>query len=184
LDADKVLTFGLPTFLEGVWDLTMIGAESVEVERRYQKLTHGPAFEMPSRCGPIVNRPDGSWAWIVYDDTEFDRYPSESLRSDALFVVRTSALENLEAQLSESEPDPERPIGQRERDTLLVIIAALARLAKINVAKPSAAAAAIEGEAALMGIRIGLTTIEGKLRLIHDALERRGAEGEPKGPED
>ena len=48
--------------------------------------------------------------------------------------------------MSEPEPAMERPMGQRERDNLLVIIAALANLAKIEVAQPSKAAAVIESE--------------------------------------
>jgi predicted DNA-binding transcriptional regulator AlpA len=50
------------------------------------------------------------------------------------------------------------------------MIAALAKLAKINVAKPSSAAAAIESQTALMGARIAARTIENHLGRIYVAL--------------
>ena len=54
----------------------------------------------------------------------------EDFLQTLFFAVRTSALQDLEALMSETEPSRSRPIGQRERDTLLVIIAALAEVAK------------------------------------------------------
>jgi hypothetical protein len=174
------------TFIEGVWDLVMFGAEVKAIEREYSLLTKGPAVvSLGHRNGLLVTRPDGTWGqllqadkkgfntWKLRYDTSYDLpilYPAQAFPPDAVLVVRTSALRDLEALISEPEPDLERPIDRRERISLLVIIAALAKLAKVNVAKPSAAAAAIEGEAARMGIRVGVRTIEEKLKLIPDVL--------------
>jgi hypothetical protein len=173
------------TFIEGVWDLVMFGAEVKAIEREYHRLTKGPAVSLGDRNGLLVTRPDGTWGqllqadkegfntWKLRYDTSYDLpilYPAQAFPPDAVLVVRTSALRDLEALISEPEPDLERPIDRRERKSLLVIIAALAKLAKVNVAKPSAAAAAIEGEAARMGIRVGVRTIEEKLKLIPDVL--------------
>jgi hypothetical protein len=174
------------TFIEGVWDLVMFGAEVKEVKRMYSLMTKGPAVvSLGDRNGLLVTRPDGTWGqllqadkegfntWKLRYDTTYDfpiLYPAQTFPPDAVLVVRTSALRDLEALISEPEPDLERPIDRRERISLLVIIAALAKLAKVNVAKPSAAAAAIEGEAARMGIRVGVRTIEEKLKLIPDVL--------------
>jgi hypothetical protein len=186
-------------YIMGIWDLMMEGATRANVENKYQSLSGGPAVDPLFLKGFGVNHPSGRNAVIVEPlseeeikdkkyDTLPDNHPSKyrpgEIPSDAVLIVRTSALQDLEAMLSEPEPGMERPIGQRERDNLLVIIAALAKLAKINVAKPSAAAAAIVGEAARTGIRIGLRTIEEKLKLIPDALERKGVEEETKGVED
>ena len=173
-------------FIEGVWDLVMFGAEVKAIEREYSLLTKGPAVvSLGDRNGLLVTRPDGTWGqllqadkegfntWKLRYDTTYDLpilYPAQTFPPDAVLVVRTSALRDLEALISEPEPDLERPIDRRERISLLVIIAALAKLAKVNVAKPSAAAAAIEGEAARMGIRVGVRTIEEKLKLIPDVL--------------
>ena len=59
------------------------------------------------------------------------------------------------------------------KSTLLDIIAALAKMAKIDVKKPSAAAIAIETQTELMGTRVAARTIENHLNRIPEALERR-----------
>ena len=67
----------------------------------------------------------------------------------------------------------DRPVGQRERTTLLVIVAALAKLARIDVAKPSSAATSLESQTALMGARVAARTIENHLKRIPEALESK-----------
>ena len=183
-------------YIEGIWDLPMLGPERNLVEQKYQSLTDGPEFRQFGHGGLLVNRPDGTWCQIVElkpNSRGVDELPHNNLDKywgasafppDAVFVVRRLALLDLETLMSEPEPAMERPIGQRERDSLLVIIAALAKLAKINVAKPSAAATAIESEIRLMGTRLSSRAIEDHLRRIPDALERKGTEDGPKGAED
>ena len=100
-------------------------------------------------------------------------YPASALPADSVFVVRTSALQELEAVVSQREQPPEKPIERRERTSLLVIIAALAKMAKIDVTKPSAAAIAIETQTELMGARVASRTIENHLNRIPEALESR-----------
>jgi hypothetical protein len=140
-------------YIEGIWDLPMLGPERKLVEQKYQSLTDGPKFDAFSPSGLLVNRPDGTWCQIVelkpnsreLPHNKRDEYWGASVfPPDAVFVVRRSALLDLETLMSEPEPAMERPMGQRERDNLLVIIAALANLAKVDVAKPSKAAAAID----------------------------------------
>ena len=60
-----------------------------------------------------------------------------------------------------------------ERETLLVIIAALAKEAKVDIAKISKAGQQIENMTQLIGARIGATTIETHLKKISQALENR-----------
>jgi len=55
----------------------------------------------------------------------------------------------------------------------LVIVAALAKLARIDVAKASSAAASIESQTTLMGARVAARTIENHLRCIPEALENK-----------
>ena len=69
-------------------------------------------------------------------------------------------------------PD-EKPLSTNERNTLLVIIAALCREAKIDYTKPAKAAGMILHTADGMGLKIGETTIERHLKKIPDALETR-----------
>jgi hypothetical protein len=176
--------------LTGVWDLTMLGAERLDVEHQYQMLTSGPAVDLVCLDGAIVSRGDGTAAQLVahFANNEFfnkknlaeprdnlrNYYPAGTLPSDSVLVVRTPALQELEARIAKLDKAPEKPIERRERTTLLVIIAALAKLAKIEVAKPSSAAAAIESQTTQLGARIAARTIENHLKRISEALESRG----------
>lgn len=69
--------------------------------------------------------------------------------------------------------EEEKPLSTNERNTLLVIIAALCREAKIDYTKPAKAAGMILHTADGMGVKIGETTIERHLKKIPDALEAR-----------
>jgi hypothetical protein len=176
-------------WIDGIWDLTMLGAEHTDVEHRYQFLTGGPAVEDETLEGPIVCREDGMHCQLLshYSDNEFvdpqtlkeprnhpaNYYPAAGLPADSVLVVRTSALRDLEARVSKPDQRVEKPIERRERNTLLVIIAALAELPKIDVKKPSSAAVAIETQTALMGARVAARTIEDHLKRIPGVLEER-----------
>lgn len=67
----------------------------------------------------------------------------------------------------------ERPVSTKERTTLLCIIAALCEDAGYDRSKTAKTAGLIVSSATRMGISIGETTIEGHLKKIPDALERR-----------
>lgn len=68
----------------------------------------------------------------------------------------------------------DKRLGERERATLLTIIAALAEKAGIDVSKPSRAALAIEALTIEKGARVAARTVEEHLKHIPDALERKG----------
>ncbi len=68
----------------------------------------------------------------------------------------------------------EKPLGQRERVTLLTIIAALAEHAKIDISKPFKAGETIEALTAEMGAKVAAGTVANHLKKIPDLLERRG----------
>lgn len=99
-------------------------------------------------------------------------YPAGGLPADSVLVVRTSALHDLEAKQSEPDQKAEKPMGQRERTTLLVLIAALAKMNKIDVTKPSSVAVAIASQTDLLGAAVAARAIENHLNLIPEALER------------
>ena len=159
LDEERVLSFPYThtKIIEGIWDLAMEGDERYDVEDKYQRLVDGPEVELRSG-NRLVNRTDGTWACV------------DSLFGTAL-GVRTSSLQDLEARLP--EPAAGRPLGLRERTTLLTIIAALANLAKVEFTKPSKAALTIESETIRMRARVAARTIEDHLNRIPDALESK-----------
>lgn len=181
--------------IAGTWNLLMQGAERLNIEDRYQFLTSGPLVELINLSGPIVWQPGGAYCQLQTRFSKDERprpkdplspeellnsfsdpsnyYPAHRLPDDSVLVVRTSALQELEARLVEPAGGAEKPVERRERATLLVVIAALAKMAKIDVTKPSAAALAIESQTALMGSRVASRNIENHLNRIPEALENR-----------
>ncbi|WP_292934528.1 hypothetical protein [Noviherbaspirillum sp.] len=86
--------------------------------------------------------------------------------------IVTEALARQGHQTQQSDQD-NRPVRTRERNTLLSIIAALCKEAKLDYSKPSKTAGLIRDMAARMGVDLGESTIEGHLKKIPDALETR-----------
>ena len=99
--------------------------------------------------------------------------PDGGLPHDSVLVVRTAALREFEERISKLDEPTEKPLGKRERDTLLVIIAALAKLAKMDVSKPSNAAKKIESQTLLMAARVAERTILDHLNRMPEAMEDR-----------
>jgi hypothetical protein len=75
-------------------------------------------------------------------------------------------------------PANDQPPGARERSTLLVIIAALARSADVDISGSWKAAERIEALTNTLGARVSARTIFNKLKEIPDALERAGNDGQ------
>ena len=100
-------------------------------------------------------------------------YAGGGLPVDAVFVVCIEALQDLEKSANGEAGSAEKPLTNRERDTLLTIIAALCKEARIDYTKPAKAAGLIQSMAALMQVSIGETTSEGHLKKIPDALATR-----------
>jgi hypothetical protein len=190
IDGERVIEWrtGIAT-IEGVWDLTMLGPERLDVEHRYQLLTGGPVVSLQSLEGPLVCRDDGTYCQLQshFRDNEYfnskslkepndhpaNYYPAGRLPEDSVLVIRTSALRDLVSRVSKPDERTEKPVERRERNTLLVILAAVADMARIDVSKPSAAGAAIESKTAQMGVRVAARTIENHLKRIPEALESR-----------
>ncbi len=67
----------------------------------------------------------------------------------------------------------EKPLSNRERGTLLTIIAVLCKDAGYDITRHAKTAGLIQSTAAMMGLSIGESTIEGHLKKIPDALATR-----------
>jgi hypothetical protein len=74
-----------------------------------------------------------------------------------------------------AEPPPLTPdeLDSRERATLLIIIGALARHARIDLTEPTKAAGIIAVEARTLGVRLGARTIQTHLKRVADAIAQR-----------
>lgn len=84
-------------------------------------------------------------------------------------VARVEAISGDQTVLQTTE----KPLSARERDTLLTIIAALAKGARINVDSPGKAALSIEGMTDELGAHVSKRAIEDHLKKIPDALRTR-----------
>lgn len=169
--------------LKGVWDLPMLGSEQCDVKRKYQELIEGHEYDALPSDDVIVEGEAGQFWRILkrvandkligqpYDHP--DNYqPAYSLPEDSVFVVRTDALRELEQSLN-SEPKVKTKSAQtKERRTLLTIIAALCKPAKVDY-KKSDAVQTIQRMLNDVGISLDDKTIRDALNEIDDALEAR-----------
>ena len=105
--------------LTGVWDLPMIGGESLDAEHYYQTLTFGPAVELMSPAGVFVS--GQGYYWQLQDhfsqNPHFDQtklkqpwadpqnfYAAGMLPNDAVYVIRPDSFRDLIARV-QAEPN-------------------------------------------------------------------------------
>lgn len=148
--------------IKGVWDLTMLGGDRIEISDMFYGLVGGPPVELVSLEGTFVSHPDGRWAQLLEqlpEDPPEKRlgipkkqpayYPPSGLPADSILVVRTSALTAFQARLAEPSPlvaADDRQMGTRERDTLLKLVVGMA--VEAYRYDPNAARSAIPAEIA------------------------------------
>ena len=126
-------------------------------------------FEMPENesieLGEAYKSDDrGLW------EIEFDPLV-KTARSD--LVMLTTEIERIQQSGGIDTKASDKPVSTRERNTLLIIIAALCKDAGYDHTKHAKTAGLILSTAVKMGVSIGETTIEGHLKKIPDALATR-----------
>ena len=177
LDDDAPDAPWTPGTIDGVWDVPMVGSAKTQIEQDYQWQRASLYVPKEAPVGALVEQDD-----LVYqvppDRGGSDRLPSEFPQGSVL-VVRRPALDEFIRQLvpvqAPTSASLDRPLGERERATLLTVIAAFAKTAGIDVSQPSKASGQIEAMTTqALNIRIPARTVENHLKAIPDALERRG----------
>ncbi|MBS0339213.1 MAG: hypothetical protein JSS56_01715 [Proteobacteria bacterium] len=103
-------------------------------------------------------------------DPRPDYFPAGGLTDDAAVVVRTSAI--LELVQRSANHLEERPLGERERNTLYRIIGVLSRIAGLDLSKPSKAGSVMEDWASSVGISLAKRTAEEHLKKVSSSLEK------------
>ena len=175
-----------------VWDLPLTGGERVDVEFRYQQLTNGPEVTAVSLDGVFVAATNGDLKEIqsrfedgpYFNKNDFKKpflhpdnfHPAGALPDDGVFVVRIEALTDFIQSVNAEATRVEKPPGTIERNTLLTIIAVLAKAAKVpldDYSKPGKAAGYIEGLTDEFGAHVSKRAIEDHLKKIPDALATR-----------
>ena len=176
--------------IEGVCDFLLKGPGRLELEHRY-RISRGLSYvELGTNEWAFVTGEDG----VVYrllpsSERPFGTKPLSVLPAGVLLGVRRKALDAVVASLALPSLDPEeqkpsqpgdatdsldKPLGERERISLLTIIAALAREADLDISKVSKAGGIIERWTIELDARVSARAIEDHLKRIPDALGRRG----------
>jgi len=157
--------------VEGIWDLVHEGAGRRQLEHEYHWLKDLSFISMEGCRGALVQR-DGLRCQLSPDPgaTGFAPRSASAFPEGSLLVLRKTVLDEFAAKHDRSV---ERPLDERERVTLLAIIAVLAEAAGIDLSKPSPAADKIEKLIELRGAKVSSKTIFNHLREVDDALERK-----------
>ena len=180
LDDDAPDAPWTPGTIDGVWDVPMVDSAKSQIEQDYQWQRASLYVPKEAPVGALVEQDD-----LVYQVTP-DRgesglspRPESEFPQGSVLGVRRPALEEFIRQLvpvqAPTSASLDRPLGERERATLLTVIAAFAKTAGIDVSQPSKASGQIEAMTTqALNIRIPARTVENHLKAIPDALERRG----------
>ena len=118
--------------IDGVWDVPMVGRGKSQIEHDYQWQRRGLYVPKEAPVGAWVKQED-LLCQIPPDRGEsgFSSRPASEFTQGSVLVVRRPALEALIRQhvpvQAPTSASLDRPLGERERATLLTVIAALAR---------------------------------------------------------
>ena len=180
LDDDAPDAPWTPRTIDGVWDVPIFGRGKSQIEHDYQWERARLYVPKEAPAGALVKQ-DDLVCRVLLDSGESSIWPrpESEFPQGSVLGVRRPALEEFIRQLvpvqAPTSASLDRPLKERERATLLTIIAALAKTAEIDVSQPSKAGGQIEAlTTRALGIRIPARTVENHLKAIPDALERRG----------
>lgn len=109
---------------------------------------------------------------IIVTEKESNWYSQQNISGKEKKQPSQVPLESAE-KFAENIDAQKIPLSTRERNTLLSIVAALCKEAKIDYSRPAKAAALVKDLTVGMSLSIGESTIESHLKRIPDALEAR-----------
>ncbi len=126
--------------IDGVWDVPMVDSAKSQIEQDYQMLCHRTCVLKEAPVGAWVEQEDLLCQISPDMGSDLLPRPASEFSVGSLLVVRRPALDEFirrHAPVPAPTADPlDKPLGQRERTTLLTIIAALAKEANVDVSKP------------------------------------------------
>ena len=156
--------------IAGLCEFVLEDSARDEIEHLYRVERHRPTKEIRSFSGAHVKQGDHVC------QLPSSAYPPSSLPSGAVLAVKTEVLDEFIRQFREaSQRADSRPMDleKRERETMLILIAVLAKEVGIDIDRPSKAAHSIESLTEIFGARVAARTIENKLKDIPDVLATR-----------
>jgi hypothetical protein len=161
-----------------IFDLPLVGGERLDVEHEYQRLTGGPEVTLINIDGTFVETGDGTRLQLQERapskihtkdgpvKVNLDYIPAGTLPHDAVFVVRRDALEAFVDHISGQG----RPVGKRERENYLAVMAALCQLPRQDRTKPTKTAKIISDETDRLGHEVSERTVLDYLEAIRELL--------------
>lgn len=113
------------------------------------------------------------------DPIEISREAEKAANNEGFYTQLVTEVIQLRLNAARDKPsreiETEKPLTKRERNTLLIIIAALANQLHLDISKTAKTGALISSYADLIGIPVDHSTIENKLKDIPALLaDRRG----------
>lgn len=179
--------------IEGVWDLMMIGSERFDVDHAYQMMTSGPPIELVNFSGCFVQRGDDvcrlmtavDWGdeLNLFTDRQPKQKPLEyvyagELPGNCVWGIRTEALTEYLAMLSKTSKTGhpaelgEKSLSSKERYSLLILLAAVCKMAKLDYDQRGVAGAVVKA-AEEMGVSITDDTVRKYFKEIREAVAIR-----------
>jgi hypothetical protein len=176
------------TQIEGLWDLPMEGSARRQVEHEFNSLSGLPFISMEGVSGATVARFGDRYELKADRGTSgFAPRGASALSREAIIVVSRHDLNafieriNIEVEravqeqqkkerASASSLPPEKPLQTRERRTLLLMIAALAKQAHLDLSTASKSGEALSSALRELGYEIAPNTIAKHLRAVRAEL--------------
>ena len=161
--------------IDGVWDVPMVGRGKSQIEHDYQWQRAGLYVPKDAPVGALVEQ-DDLICQVPPDRGEsgLSPRPESEFPQGSVLGVRRPALEAFIRQhvpVQAPTADPlDRPLGQRERTTLLTIIAALAKEANVDVSTHAKSGEIISNLIAAIGFKVAPNTVSGHLRTLRKTL--------------
>jgi hypothetical protein len=157
--------------IHGIWDVPLVPPGASEVQRAYDEL-RGLAFTPAATTHRmLVERPG---VHCRLRTTAVSSSATSALTPENTFVItvaRLDALTTALATLTKASAVVEKPLATKERQSLYIIIAALANGPGVDIFKASKAASTIQATADTLGLEISARNIEEKLKDVVKALD-------------
>lgn len=169
--------------LNGIQDLSMAGEEGWLVDQEYRKRAALPSAPKPNYQLVFLSAPNHEYDYQLYtcqpeaylkhnniqpNIHSIDNYAAAlSLPEDSFLVIRTQALkEYLVTIESTAKNTLDKEVSTKELRSFLILLGVLAKQAKYDISKASAAAESIAIATEVIGHRLSSSNIEQKLNLI------------------
>jgi hypothetical protein len=182
-------------YLEGLFDLPMIAGNKLAIECKYQKIIGGGELEvgygaiLVERYGQLFSlysklpqeqlkaiSEDGngnfSVDYVKREIAKFDYVPSTNFPENSSLVIKTKSLKEFETSINLESNNIEQPLGNKERNTLLIIIAALLKYDGFDPVGRETTSEILRMTEEL-GVVVSDDTIRNVLKKIPDAVESR-----------